>query len=211
MEPLTLVGACAVGLLAVGYVLFKGKNNSGTAEEVKKDNIAISYPGSELNKISYAFTKTGQMPDEQIKEIIDKTKSKLDVAMYTFTDLGILQRIVLATNRGVKVRLITDGKQSVSARGQDKVLQQLSNAGVPIKINSHNGYMHLKLMIADDSRIITGSYNYTNAARTKHDEVVILIENNKIAKEWTEQFNRIWNDDKNFKYLKQQLPFINAS
>jgi phosphatidylserine/phosphatidylglycerophosphate/cardiolipin synthase-like enzyme len=211
MEPLTIVGAFAAGLSVIGYVLFKGRKNGDSYEEIKRDNYEVPFKGNENEKISYAFTKTSQVPQEKINEIIDRAKSKLDVAIYTFTDSGILSHILQATNRGVKVRLVTDSRQTVNAKGQNKVLQQLSRAGVPIKVNSHSGYMHLKVLIADETKVITGSYNYTNAAKTKHDEVVIVIENGKMAKEWTEQFNRIWNDENNFKDLNQELPFINAS
>ena len=36
--------------------------------------------------------------------------------------------------------------------------------------------MHLKVLIADNEKIVAGSYNYTNKAKSSHDEVIVVIE-----------------------------------
>jgi phosphatidylserine/phosphatidylglycerophosphate/cardiolipin synthase-like enzyme len=198
MELMTLLGACTVGVAVGGFFLHQNKKPS------RKDKVEgeFSSVAEDDLKVEYLFTKTEKKPDRKLMELIDKAKHQLDIAMYTFTDQGILQRIIQATNRGVKVRLITDSHQLKSARGQDKVIEQLKNVNIPIKVNSHGGFMHLKITIIDESYVTVGSYNFTKAAKDKHDEVLVVIGNKKIAKEWTQHFNQLWNDNRNYNDLK---------
>ncbi|MFB9326327.1 phospholipase D-like domain-containing protein [Paenibacillus aurantiacus] len=206
MEPITLVIAGVASISLVGYVLIK-KRNIHTIEDIEHSN---EKEGSSVNslltsdKISFALTKTICPPIHKLSDIIDNSERNLDIAMYTFTDHEILTRIIQATKRGVKVRLITDKKQTSSAKGQLPILQELSAAGVPIKINKHNGYMHLKVLITDHKKVVTGSYNYTGAAKKNHDEVIVILEDSEIANRWTEQFNKMWNDNANFRPINYE-------
>ena len=77
-------------------------------------------------------------------------------------------------------------------------LQRLEAVKIPIKINSHSGLMHLKMTVADNT-VTTGSYNYSQAATTKNDEVLIIINDSKMAKEWKIEFETMWNDTSNYK------------
>ncbi|TFB13302.1 phospholipase D family protein [Filobacillus milosensis] len=188
MDMATIVGTCTLGASIVGYILYKSsrQNDQMNMIEVKSND------GEDTIKLDYAFTKTNQKPDQILKNLIDQAKETIDLAVFTFTDKGILQSIIQATNRGVKVRLITDRKQSKNAYGQDEVLEKLTHAGVPIKENCHDGYMHLKITIVDSSVISVGSYNYTKAARNKHDEILVVIKNKKVGAEWSKHFDYMW-------------------
>lgn len=202
MDVITFVGACTVGASVVGYILFKqsrqpcqSNNNNKMIDINLKDEM-------ENFHLDYAFTRTNKKPDQILKDLIDQAKDKIDIAIYTFTDKGILQRIIQATNRGVKVRLITDKMQSVNAKGQSDILEQLMDSGVPVKENFHNGFMHLKVAIVDSSVVSVGSYNFTKAAREKHDEVVVVIKNKKLANEWTKHFDTMWNNTIDYRIVE---------
>ncbi|GGG07645.1 phospholipase D-like domain-containing protein [Paenibacillus abyssi] len=214
MEPITIIFASIAGISVAGYVLYKKKNDLSSqdnAAEIKKIIEEIDPVNNSKFKVAYAFTKTDNPPDVKLKEIIDTAKKSLDIAMYTFTDKGILNRVLHATNRGVKVRLITDKAQTKNANGQYSLIQSLARAGIPVKVNNHQGYMHLKILIADNDKIVTGSYNYTNKAKSSHDEVIVILEDNHIAQKWTDQFNRMWNDENNFREFIGRDSFTNAS
>jgi phosphatidylserine/phosphatidylglycerophosphate/cardiolipin synthase-like enzyme len=54
--------------------------------------------------------------------------------------------------------------------------------------------MHLKVTIADSSTVTTGSYNYTNEATYDNDEVLVVIRDRDVARDWDNEFERMWGD-----------------
>lgn len=208
MDPITLIalGAISISLVGVSYVLIKKSIDSQV--DYKSNKKSFDHL-SKNHEISFAFTKTKNPPINKIRDIIDNSINYLDIAMYTFTDKEISTRIIQATKRGVQVQLITDNKQTNNAKGQFSLLKDLIVAGIPVKINNHNGFMHLKVLISDHRKIVTGSYNYTGAAKKVHDEVIVIIEDHQLVQTWTNQFNSMWNDNTNFKTLQGGYDALN--
>jgi phosphatidylserine/phosphatidylglycerophosphate/cardiolipin synthase-like enzyme len=147
--------------------------------------------------VAYAFTQAGQHPEALLEEVIGSAKTSLDIAIYSITKKDILDAILSAKARGVNVRVITD-RQEARGKYQAADLRRLRDAGIPVKVNTHPGLMHLKVTIADQSVLTTGSYNYTVAASTTNDEVLVVIRDPAIAKEWDAQFERMWDDTSQF-------------
>jgi phosphatidylserine/phosphatidylglycerophosphate/cardiolipin synthase-like enzyme len=50
--------------------------------------------------------------------------------------------------------------------------------------------------------VTTGSYNYSQAASSTNDEVLVVIKDQSIANDWEAQFERMWNDTKGFSAYK---------
>jgi phosphatidylserine/phosphatidylglycerophosphate/cardiolipin synthase-like enzyme len=149
------------------------------------------------NGISYYFSQENQQPDAQLINVINSANSTLDIAIYSITKPNIVNAIIAAENRGVSVRIITDKIESNTA-SESQELSLLQNAGIPIEINTHSGLMHMKVTIADNSIVTTGSYNYTNNATYENDEVLVVINNPNIAQNWDTEFNNMWNDTTRF-------------
>ena len=147
------------------------------------------------NNIQYYFTRAKQSPDLQLIKIINSTQSNLDIAIYSLTKQSIVDSIIKAKNRGVKVRIITDKMESKS-KSEKKILILLQ--GIPVKINSHSGLMHLKVTIADKNVVTTGSYNYTNNATRVNDEVLVIIKDVNVAKDFENEFNGMWSNENDY-------------
>jgi phosphatidylserine/phosphatidylglycerophosphate/cardiolipin synthase-like enzyme len=71
---------------------------------------------------------------------------------------------------------------------QAVALNNLKGAGVPIKINTHSGLMHLKVTIVDNKILTSGSFNYSKAAATTNDEVLIIDRDPIAAAKWDQEF-----------------------
>lgn len=113
-----------------------------------------------------------------IKQIANAKKEIL-IQAYSFTSLPIADALIDAHKRGVKVRCIIDKSQ------KDKTLPlKLSIFNIDVYIDFPPGIAHCKVMIIDDARVITGSFNFTNAAQHRNVENVLFIENAEIAKEY---------------------------
>jgi phosphatidylserine/phosphatidylglycerophosphate/cardiolipin synthase-like enzyme len=157
--------------------------------------------GKNDEQIKYYFSQENQEPDKQLIKLIDSTKTNLDIAIYSVTLDSIIDSIIKAKTRNVNVRLIVDAVQS---KGKDESLDiiKLQQANIPIKVESHSGLMHLKVTISDNKIVTTGSYNYTQNATDNNDEVLVIINNDKVAQDFKTEFNNMWNDNKRFKNLK---------
>lgn len=184
-----LVTALSLTLSACGLK----QNTPGVAEADAAAQIAP--------QMEYAFTKDNQHPEKLLVGVINGTKSTLDIAIYSLTNKDIVSAILDAKKRGVEVRVITD-KQEASTKAQSESLKQLKTAGIPIKENSHKGLMHLKVTVADKSVFTTGSFNYSAAAATINDEVLVVVHDVKTAQEWSAEFDKMWNDKANFQDVK---------
>jgi len=143
------------------------------------------------------WTFEGKNQEKLLIEVIKSAKSTLDIAIYSLTDPDIVGAIKDAKKRGVNVRIITD-KQQAAGKTQTEALKLLGSAGIPIKINSHSGLMHLKMTIADKKIATTGSFNYSKAASESNDEILVVIRNADVAKNFTAEFEKMWNDKKRF-------------
>ncbi|GIM47297.1 phospholipase D [Collibacillus ludicampi] len=171
---------------------------SATKSVGVSENTAIT---SEKSQVEWAFTQAQQHPEKKLIEVINGAKSNLDIAIYSLTQPDIVKAIEKAHERGVQVRIITD-QQEAQNKFQAQELKMLREKGIPIKENTHKGLMHLKVTIADKSVVTTGSFNYTTAASTTNDEVLVVIHDPEMAKQWEDQFERMWNDHSNFTDLK---------
>jgi phosphatidylserine/phosphatidylglycerophosphate/cardiolipin synthase-like enzyme len=155
-------------------------------------------------QVDWAFTQAGQHPEKLLIDVIRSAKSTLDIASYSLTYPDIIQSIKDAKKRGVSVRVISDKIQS-SGKAQKEALKILGSSGIPIKINTHSGLMHLKVTIADKRIATTGSFNYTKAASTTNDEVLMVVHDETVAKSFAEQFQGMWNDTTGFKSIDAKI------
>jgi phosphatidylserine/phosphatidylglycerophosphate/cardiolipin synthase-like enzyme len=158
--------------------------------------ILVEDPVSNLN-LSYAFTQAHDHPEVILVNVIAETKSTLDIAIYSLTHPDIIQAISDAKKRGVTVRIISV-KLKLRTRPRTLALSNLKATGVPIKINTHSGLMHLKVTIVDKKILTSGSFNYSKAASTTNDEVLIVDRDPIAAVKWDQEFNVMWNDTKKF-------------
>jgi phosphatidylserine/phosphatidylglycerophosphate/cardiolipin synthase-like enzyme len=155
-------------------------------------------------QVDWAFTQADQHPEKLLADVIHSAKSTLDIAIYSITLPDIVQAIKDAKQRGVVVRIISD-KTEAGGKAQSEALKILGSAGIPIKLNTHSGLMHLKVTIADKKVATTGSFNYSNSASTTNDEVLMVLHDNAIAKSFEAQFEKMWNDTKGFKSVSYSI------
>lgn len=210
---LLITGITAVLILSGCGTMAMSKNHSQKSRETKRisqkyqnqssdtgaSNSVDSTVNSQNNNanIQYYFPRANGQPEKQLISVINNSKSTLDIAIYSLTKKDIVEAIVNAKRRGVNVRLMTD-KVEASSKLESGELNQLKNLGVPIKINSHKGLMHMKVTVADNSTVTTGSYNYTNNASYENDEVFVILKDSKAAQDFEKEFQNMWNDNVNY-------------
>jgi phosphatidylserine/phosphatidylglycerophosphate/cardiolipin synthase-like enzyme len=62
---------------------------------------------------------------------------------------------------------------------------------VPVLVDGNKYTMHHKVIIIDESIVITGSYNFTKAADVENDDNVIIIHSPSLAQLYLQEFDRV--------------------
>jgi len=127
--------------------------------------------------------------EQELIALINQATSTLDVALYSFTDDQLGAAVIEAHQRGVKVRVFLDDGQE-EARGGEYA--KLVAAGVSVAVEHVKGLMHHKFAVIDGRIVVTGSYNWSNAADENNFENVVVVECPEIAAAFLEEFERLW-------------------
>ena len=80
----------------------------------------------------------------------------------------------MRTTGAVSVRVVLDSGQRTA---QYSSATFFLNQGIPVFIDSKHAIAHNKVILIDDSAIITGSFNFTKAAEERNAENLLVIEN----------------------------------
>jgi phosphatidylserine/phosphatidylglycerophosphate/cardiolipin synthase-like enzyme len=125
----------------------------------------------------------------RIVQLFDEARRTVDVCVFTITDNRISDAIARAHRRGLQIRVITDDDKLLDP-GSD--IQQLSAAGVPVRMDKTEYHMHHKYAVFDGTLLLNGSYNWTRSAALYNEENYILTGDLRLIRPFAELFQRLW-------------------
>ena len=114
-----------------------------------------------------------------IVEALNQAQSSIFVHAYSFTSAPTAKALVEAKGRGVDVRVIID-KRTEETKGSK--VKTLVAGNIPVLIDVVPGIAHNKVMIIDEAYVLTGSFNFTEAADTRNVENILLLYDPELAK-----------------------------
>lgn len=138
--------------------------------------------------------------DEPLKRVVQiyaHATRYIFVAVYGLTSPLAVRALIEAKKRGIDVRVITDRERLDDAK-QRTALSVLREAGIPIKVNRHDGLMHLKQVVVDDEVNTNGSMNHTTSGNRYNDERLDVIRDHAITVKAREKFLSMWKDEQRF-------------
>jgi phosphatidylserine/phosphatidylglycerophosphate/cardiolipin synthase-like enzyme len=104
-------------------------------------------------------------------------RRSIQVQAYLFTHRGIAAALARAARRGVEVDLVGDARQFEA--GGLPVAKGLARAGVRVWLSGDYAAFHNKVVVVDagtpSAVVVTGSYNFTQAAQERNAENVVVI------------------------------------
>jgi phosphatidylserine/phosphatidylglycerophosphate/cardiolipin synthase-like enzyme len=109
--------------------------------------------------------------NEQVIATIQNADRFVYFAVYTFTRTDIADALLGAKHRGLDVQGIVDKGQLKSLTDQQKIVDELTAAGIPVETQNHSALMHIKTVVTDKG-YASGSYNWTKAATDDNDEIL---------------------------------------
>jgi cardiolipin synthase A/B len=130
----------------------------------------------------------------RIAHLIDKAKHYLYLQNERYQDMTIIEHLVRAKRRGVRVRVMSLAPHSLKAK---KLFEGVNGLrlmdDVGIKIHRLKGlHLHAKMMLADGKRAIVGSMNIAPGSFDERRELGIEVTDESIVKTLERTFDQDW-------------------
>lgn len=124
---------------------------------------------------------------DQLIDHINTARHTIDVAIYDFGQAAPAHALVQAADRGVDVRVVTDGDELDSAG-----IEILESAGISVEARpAGSRIMHHKFAVFDEHRVWTGSTNWTETGFTMNNNNAISIHSPGLAAQYTEEMEQL--------------------
>ncbi|HRS88190.1 MAG TPA: phospholipase D-like domain-containing protein [Smithellaceae bacterium] len=125
---------------------------------------------------------------------IDEAREEIFISMFSFRagvhkrsyPDRVLAHLGRAVQRGVKVKVILEdtGKKSDELTLQNRQTKKLlEDQGIFVYGDSPKKTTHTKLIVIDQRLVILGSHNLTQSALKYNNEISLLVENHKLARD----------------------------
>ena len=122
-------------------------------------------------------------------DAIDQSRSEVLVQAYGFTHVAMAQALIGAHRRGVRVQVLLDEKSQSTNRN---IIDMLNEAQVALRLDGQHAIAHNKVMIMDGQTVITGSYNFTNAAQSRNAENLLVLGSPELAQNYKDNWLKHW-------------------
>ena len=124
--------------------------------------------------------------EEHIIAEINKA-NKIDIAVYSITSIPVARSIISAHKRGADIRIVADRGMAGNKHSQ---IDELADAGIPVRKSRKHKIEHNKFAIFDGDRIVTGSYNWTKNAANSNSENCIFLD--VFGPDYSKRFEYLW-------------------
>ena len=159
-----------------------------------------------LSSVVNADTKVYFSPNggcqEAVVNEINNAKKSIDIAMYSFTSRPIVQALVDAKNRQVKIRIVLDKAQKNERYSKSRYL---SSKGFDVKYHLGPGLMHNKFAVIDGGEVLTGSFNWTASAEKRNEENLLVITDKELSEKYSERFSHLWSESGDGEFTEVQF------
>ena len=123
--------------------------------------------------------------EDAVVEGINSAKKEVLVQAFLFSNKRITEALISASKRKIDVKVIVDKEME---HHHHNTVPMLLGSSVPIFIDDKHRTAHNKVMILDESTVITGSFNFTKTAETRNAENLLVIRSISLAKTYKENW-----------------------
>ena len=127
---------------------------------------------------------------ERVIDLVEEAQQSVIFMAFSFTDDDLAAAIIEKAGSGLNVTGVLEKSQALSNKGGE--YENLLKNGIAVRLDGNPASMHHKVIIIDDKVVVTGSYNFSNSAKTRNDENTLIIHNPGIAAQFMEEFERVW-------------------
>jgi len=122
--------------------------------------------------------------------LVNDAKVNIRFLAFSFTDYPLAKAMIDRSQAGVDVKGVyeTFGSNSIGSE-----LKTFWCAKVPVRQDGSPSFLHNKIIIIDNTIVVTGSLNYSSNADDSNDENVVIVDNAEIAALYLQEFDKLWN------------------
>src|SRR6266851_4642591 len=137
------------------------------------------------------------LPDDSAKPILDAigmASKSLCVKMFLFSDPKLLEAVVTARRRGVKVRVMLNPARRSGEEDNEETRQKLTHAGIDV-VDGNPAFdlTHEKSMVVDEKTAFVKSLNWATKNLTETRDYAVVTSHPREVNEIVECFEADWN------------------
>nr|AGC23542.1 Nuc [Citrobacter freundii]AKS10496.1 endonuclease [Klebsiella pneumoniae] len=162
---------------------------------------AVLY-GASAPSLFAASAQVGFSPEgtaqQLVINVIGSAKDNIRMMAYSFTAPDIMKALIAAKRRGVDVKIVVD-ENGNTGRASRAAMNLVTNAGIPLRVNSNYKIQHDKVIIVDGRHVETGSFNYTASAEKYNSEnAIVMWDAPELAGQYLKHWQSRWNQGRDF-------------
>ena len=141
-------------------------------------------------QVTVSFSPQGGIKN-QLLQSIRETGTSIDIAAFQFTSGDLAEALLLAKDRGVRVRLLLDQQE---AQKPTSLFPFFKEQGLEVKSiqGRLGGQMHYTFIIFDSKKVFTGSYSLTEYAENFNYENALFLEEPPLVARYNIKFNKLF-------------------
>lgn len=167
-------------------------NNKNILENFDIKNI------KQIENISLKHTPNKDLLDEIVKKI-EKSKEKVYIEVYMFTENRIKTALIKAKKRWIDIKIILEKDPYMAYSINDKTYNELKKNNIDVVWSNTKNYSlnHSKMLIIDDE-VILSTWNLTYSTFTQNRDLFVFIKDEKILNDFLKIFDYDFNWIKNY-------------
>jgi phosphatidylserine/phosphatidylglycerophosphate/cardiolipin synthase-like enzyme len=124
--------------------------------------------------------------------VIRSAQQDLVLSIFRCDDQLVLDALIEAVSRGVRVRVLMTGRAKGSARDLDEAHAQLLRHGVAVRRFQDDVKYHAKFVVADDHRALVTSSNFTEKCFARTSDFVVVTRDTATVDALRQMFESDW-------------------
>lgn len=151
---------------------------------------AVNQQWSILNNtpIQVLFSSEDKIVSKLIA-IVNDAETNIRFLAFSFTDDPLAQAMIDRARAGLDVKGVFEAFGSTYNSSE---LGKFWCANVPVRQDGNGSFLHHKVIVIDNSIVITGSLNFSANADDSNEENVIILDNPEIAALYIQEFENNW-------------------
>ena len=138
--------------------------------------------------------------------MIDNEQVGIDVAFWFMQDTSLSNKIIARHNAGVRVRILVDPRANPTYAGNEAILNQLRNAGIPMRFKVGGGILHWKMMLFEGQNKLEFSganfgpfFFVPNIPFQDYiDEAIYFTDDPAVVNSFKTKYDDLWTDTANY-------------
>ena len=160
--------------------------------------VPLTFAGSEAVLVPVVGGAGGNAYCRAAAQVFDAAETSIDLLLSNaeLTDNPLLEHLVAAHRRGVRIRVLLDASSwapSITERNRPTV-EYLQSVGIEARFDDPEVTVHAKLLVVDRRTVLVGSTNWNRYAFSEHEQANLLIECAPVGEAFADYFDRLWDE-----------------